>query len=142
MNGRINLLFRKIAATLFFGSIRGNGWKRRRVAAAWLSGSGIEIGALHNPLPVPNTVRVTYLDRMNNSELLRQYPELSEKIWFRLISLTTENRFRPFRTRPGTLSSRITFWSIAKIRLELPFSMRGFIRNGGEVIVILKKTAC
>ena len=80
MNRRINLEFRKIAAKLIYGTIWGNGWKRKRVAAAWLSGNGIEIGALHNPLPVPAAVRVTYLDRMNNTELLRQYPELSERI--------------------------------------------------------------
>ena len=75
-----SLVFRKIAAKIVFGALWGHGRKRRRVAAAWLSGSGIEIGALHNPLPVPNTVCVTYLDRMNNAELLRQYPELSGKI--------------------------------------------------------------
>lgn len=80
MNRQINLVFRKIAAKLIFGAIWGHGRKRRRVAVTWLSGNGIEIGALNSPLPVPTAVRVTYLDRMNNKELLCQYPELSEKL--------------------------------------------------------------
>lgn len=42
----------------------------------FLRGEGIEIGALHNPLSVPNGVRVRYVDRMSNADLLRHYPEL------------------------------------------------------------------
>jgi SAM-dependent methyltransferase len=49
---------------------------RRLVAAAFLKGDGIEIGALHQPLPVPASARVRYLDRMTVSELRRQYKEL------------------------------------------------------------------
>lgn len=43
---------------------------------AYLHGEGIEIGALHNPLSVPNGVRVRYVDRMSNEDLLKQYPDL------------------------------------------------------------------
>lgn len=42
----------------------------------YLHGQGIEIGALHNPLSVPAGVRVQYVDRMSNDELLEQYPDL------------------------------------------------------------------
>jgi len=38
---------------------------------------GIEIGALHNPFPVPETARVSYLDRLGTSELRDEYPELA-----------------------------------------------------------------
>lgn len=79
MSAELNLLFRKMAATFLFGAIWGHGRKRRLLAAAWLSGRGVEIGALHSPLSVPAGTHVTYLDRMNNEDLLRQYPELSEK---------------------------------------------------------------
>lgn len=40
-----------------------------------LSGSGIEIGALHRPCDVPH-LRVQYVDRLTRPELERQYPEL------------------------------------------------------------------
>jgi len=46
------------------------------IAKEYLSGNGIEIGALHNPLAVPENAHVTYLDRMPNIELRKQYPEL------------------------------------------------------------------
>jgi SAM-dependent methyltransferase len=39
-------------------------------------GDGIEIGALHQPLVVPDTARVKYVDRMKVAELRQQYPEL------------------------------------------------------------------
>ncbi len=49
---------------------------RRAVAAAFLHGDGIEVGALHQPLIVPGTARVKYVDRMKVAELRQQYPEL------------------------------------------------------------------
>lgn len=49
---------------------------RRKLAAAYLRGAGIEIGALDQPLPVPRRARVTYVDRMTVPDLRRQYPEL------------------------------------------------------------------
>jgi SAM-dependent methyltransferase len=52
--------------------------KRQRLAS-WLSGDGIEIGALHHPLPVPASARVTYVDRFPEAELRRHYPELSRE---------------------------------------------------------------
>ncbi len=53
--------------------------QRRRLARTYLSGRGLEIGALHNPLKVPPQTHVTYVDRMKEEELRKQYPELSDK---------------------------------------------------------------
>src|SRR3954467_9766924 len=52
---------------------------RKAIAAAFVRGDGIEIGALHNPLIVPPTARVKYVDRMNVADLRRHYPELANK---------------------------------------------------------------
>jgi SAM-dependent methyltransferase len=60
--------------------------KRRRMAR-WLSGSGIEIGALHHPLSVPEGVNVRYVDRMPESELRQHYKELQGET-FAPISIT------------------------------------------------------
>jgi SAM-dependent methyltransferase len=49
---------------------------RRVVAAAFVHGDGIEIGALHRPLIVPRSARVKYVDRMTAAELRKHYPEL------------------------------------------------------------------
>ena len=49
---------------------------RRAIANAFLRGDGIEIGALHQPLQLPSTARVKYVDRMSVPELRRQYKEL------------------------------------------------------------------
>ena len=51
---------------------------RRRIADAYLRGDGLEIGALHQPLEVPSTARVKYVDRMTVPELRRQYGELAD----------------------------------------------------------------
>ena len=50
---------------------------RRDIAFKYLSGNGIEVGALHAPLEVPDTVKVYYVDRMSVSDLRKQYPELN-----------------------------------------------------------------
>lgn len=44
--------------------------------ARWLSGSGIEIGALHHPLSVPASAEVRYVDRLDETQLREHYPEL------------------------------------------------------------------
>jgi GT2 family glycosyltransferase/SAM-dependent methyltransferase len=49
---------------------------RAWMAALYLEGDGIEIGALHSPMQVPATARVRYVDRMPVAELRQQYPEL------------------------------------------------------------------
>lgn len=52
---------------------------REAIAAHVLTGSGIEIGGLHNPLRVPKGVRVRYVDRMSVADLRAHYPELAGK---------------------------------------------------------------
>lgn len=48
---------------------------RYRIARTYLKGRGIEIGALHNPLPLPRQAQVTYVDRMNVADLKKHYAE-------------------------------------------------------------------
>lgn len=50
---------------------------RRKLASKYLSGDGIEIGALHSPLKVPSVAKVRYVDRMSVADLRKQYPELA-----------------------------------------------------------------
>jgi len=45
----------------------------------YIRGNGIEIGALHNPLKVPKSAKVQYVDRMPLSELKKQYPDLRDE---------------------------------------------------------------
>ena len=52
---------------------------RALIAETYLSGSGIEIGALHNPLQVPPSAKVKYVDRLPIAQLREQYPELNDK---------------------------------------------------------------
>jgi predicted SAM-dependent methyltransferase len=52
---------------------------REVVAAIFLRGDGIEIGALHQPLRVPASARVKYVDRMTVPDLRRQYEELAHE---------------------------------------------------------------
>jgi SAM-dependent methyltransferase len=54
---------------------------RREVSFRFLAGDGIEIGALHCPLPVPEAARVSYVDRMSTIELRGSYPELGDAVF-------------------------------------------------------------
>ena len=49
---------------------------RAKLAAEFLRGGGIEIGALHLPMVLPTGVSVRYVDRMTLPELRAHYPEL------------------------------------------------------------------
>lgn len=51
---------------------------RQIVTSQYLRGSGIEIGALDNPLPLPPSARVKYVDRMSVADLTTHYPELAD----------------------------------------------------------------
>ncbi|MSP96745.1 MAG: methyltransferase domain-containing protein [Betaproteobacteria bacterium] len=50
--------------------------RRKELAARFLAGDGIEIGALHEPLATPPAARVRYLDRLSLDKLREHYPEL------------------------------------------------------------------
>lgn len=52
-------------------------WNARRemLAALYISGEGIEIGALNNPLPLPTGVRITYVDCVPMEKLKAAYPD-------------------------------------------------------------------
>lgn len=52
---------------------------RRRIGERFLSGEGIEIGALHSPFPAPAGTRVRYLDRLTTAQLREEYPELADE---------------------------------------------------------------
>lgn len=52
--------------------------RRRALSNKYLTGQGIEVGALHYPLEVSEKVSVRYIDRLSNEELRPLYPELSE----------------------------------------------------------------
>ncbi|MEO7425559.1 MAG: hypothetical protein ABI036_10260 [Fibrobacteria bacterium] len=41
-------------------------------AGSFCGGRGIEIGALHEPMPVPPESRVRYVDRMSAADLRKQ----------------------------------------------------------------------
>lgn len=49
----------------------------REILATALEGEGIEIGALHFPLPVPERVTVRYVDMSTREENIRKYPHLN-----------------------------------------------------------------
>jgi len=51
---------------------------RELIAAAFLLGQGIEIGALHNPLKIPKQATVQYVDRLDKLGLYKHYPELKQ----------------------------------------------------------------
>lgn len=48
----------------------------KKYAACCIQGSGIEIGALHNPMPLNSDVIVKYVDRLPKETLMKHYPEV------------------------------------------------------------------
>ena len=65
-----------ICNRLRFGSPRNLYRERSVLAALFIHGTGIEIGALHHPLDMPASVEVQYVDRLSTPDLVSHYPEL------------------------------------------------------------------
>jgi hypothetical protein len=51
------------------------GFTRPMIAATYLTGNGIEIGALHNPMLVSSRAHVKYLDAKTHAELVAYYAD-------------------------------------------------------------------
>lgn len=47
------------------------------MALRWLTGTGLEIGALHKPTPLPEDASVAYVDYKTRTENEKAYPELA-----------------------------------------------------------------
>lgn len=68
---------RSIRLTLAGLSVQAwTSWKRRLASRGVLRGQGLEVGALHRPLPVSRAASVRYVDRMDVETLRSHYPEL------------------------------------------------------------------
>ena len=76
--------------------------ERKRVAARYLSGSGIEIGALDAPTPLPQDATARYVDYRTVAELSHQYPELDAKTFVPVSWSTMANSSRNSATRRST----------------------------------------
>ncbi|MHC8605111.1 methyltransferase domain-containing protein [Arenicellales bacterium IMCC58067] len=50
--------------------------KRERLSRKWLKGTGLEIGALHRPLKVPDNVTVLYVDCFTREHSIEKFPKL------------------------------------------------------------------
>jgi SAM-dependent methyltransferase len=61
-----------------YASERRHAAVRRRLSRRYLAGDGLEVGALHLPLPLPRGARARYVDRMSLADLRLHYPELDE----------------------------------------------------------------
>ena len=60
-------------------------WGRRNwVANTYIRGAGIEIGALHNPLRLPKSAKVKYVDKMSAHKLSKHYPELNSRTFVKV----------------------------------------------------------
>ena len=53
--------------------------RHRAKGYAHLNGSGLEIGALHNPAQLKNSCTVEYADAINKSEAMHIFPEINPK---------------------------------------------------------------
>ena len=71
----VNLMSK--ARLKLLGRLGKTHWDARRdFSELYLRGSGIEIGALHEPTPVAEGVEVKYVDRLTTEECLERYPHL------------------------------------------------------------------
>lgn len=79
MSSRFSLaykLLRRVVPDRFTRARMRELYPARLLASIYLSGDGIEIGALNNPLPLPRGARVRYVDYAPFEHLQKTYPSL------------------------------------------------------------------
>jgi SAM-dependent methyltransferase len=78
--GRLDNAVRKSAKEFSdaSGAFAPHSCPRSMLSSRYLQGSGIKIGALHNPMVLHRNCKVAYVDRMNVHGLRQQYPELAD----------------------------------------------------------------
>lgn len=77
MNENLRMIFKTLGIySIFQGVVIRLLSKRQRFANRYIRGQGIEIGALHSPLKVSPRASVVYVDRLDNRQLRKHYPEL------------------------------------------------------------------
>ncbi len=52
---------------------------RKKISYKYIKGEGIEIGALHNSMPISKNAKTKFVDRLSYEDYLIQYPELKGK---------------------------------------------------------------
>lgn len=72
---RGELLMARWLGGLLRNAVPATTLSRETIAAWFIRGSGVEVGALNSPLRVPAHARVRYVDVASEAELLRQFPE-------------------------------------------------------------------
>ena len=95
---------------------------RARVAAGFVSGTGIEIGALDAPTPLPSSARVRYVDLRPSRTLAEHYPELDPRTFVKVD--VVDNGERLARFADGSLD-----FLIANHMLEHCENPLGAMRN-------------
>lgn len=76
MTMQLSSLSRQLINRIRFGGPKRLYRNRAELAAKFVRGSGLEIGALHHPLEVLVSVEVLYVDRLSTQDLITHYPEL------------------------------------------------------------------
>jgi hypothetical protein len=116
----------------------------RAVGARILRGDGLEIGALHYPLPVPPSCRVEYLDVEDEATLRARFPELERE---RLVAIHhTGDIVRA--TVPALTGRRYDFVALNHVLEHLANPIQAFanawagVRDGGHLVVSVPDKSC
>jgi hypothetical protein len=92
--------------------------RREEVARRHLRGAGLEIGAMHFPLAVPDGVKVKYVYRLSKQHAIERYPDLDGS---RMVDPEIIEDGFPLASVPlqsEDSSSQITFLNIQRIRFR------------------------
>jgi SAM-dependent methyltransferase len=118
---------------------RGGGAALRRfVAAQYCAGEGLEIGALHRPMPLPDGARARYIDSFDTAELIRLWsPEVDghDVIPVDIVTDATTLLGVPDAGADFIIASHVVEHLEDPIRCV--FSLLRVIKPGGAAIVII-----
>ena len=116
----------------------GGAQLRRFVAAQYCTGDGLEIGALHRPMPLPDGARARYIDSFDTATLIRLWsPEVDghDVVPVDIVADATTLAGVPDAAADFIIASHVVEHLEDPIRCV--FSLLRVLKPGGAAIVIL-----
>jgi SAM-dependent methyltransferase len=116
----------------------GGAQLRRFVAAQYCAGEGLEIGALHRPMPLPDGARARYIDSFDTAALIRLWsPEVDghDVVPVDIVTDATSLAGVPDAAADFIIASHVVEHLEDPIRCV--FSLLRVIKPGGVAIVIM-----
>lgn len=117
--------------------LKNTGEIKSALSQTFLSGTGLEIGALASPFPLKDGVSIKYVDRMDNAALRMQYPELNQTNLVNVDIIDDGEALSSIDTDSQDFIIACHFFEHAKDPVRFLLSSLRILKHGGILLLVV-----